>query len=136
MISSADLAARIRNLGLPEVVGRIATEGGESVSPALFYRADAVFHDPAEEVMSSTGEDLVPLWLCGTEHAFAGRGRYLIWGPESDEPTAVFTTFSGLVRELLTDLWEDEEAEDERTRIAHLLLPSDEAASALVPLER
>jgi len=136
MMTNADLAARIRERGLPDVVACIATEGGESVSPALFYRAEAVFHGPADEVMSTTAEDLVPLWSCGTEHAFAGRDRYLIWGPESEEPSAIFATFVELVRELLTDLWEDEEDEGERSRIAHLLLPPDEAAAALVPLER
>jgi len=136
MTSSADLAARIRKLGLPEVVARIATEGGEFVSSALFYRADAVFDGPAEEINRSTDEDLVPLWSCGTKHAFAGQGRYLIWGPESDEPNVVFTTFAELVRELLTDLWEDEEDEGERSRIAHLLLPPDEAVPALIPRER
>lgn len=136
MTSSADLAARIRKLGLPEAVARIATEGGESVSPALFYRADAVFREPAEEIQRGTAEDLVPLWSCGTQHAFAGQGRYLIWRPESDEPDAVFATFAELVRELLTDLWEDEEDEGERSRVAHLLLPHDEAIAALAPRER
>lgn len=136
MMSTADLVARIRSLGLPDVVARIATEGGASVSPALFYRAGAVFQGPAEEVMNRATEGLVPLWSCGTEHAFAGRGRYLIWGPESDEPSAVFASFAELVRDLLTDLWEDEEDDDERARLARLLLPRDEAAAALVPLER
>lgn len=136
MMSDAELAERIRERGLPETVVRIATDGGETVSPALFYRAESVHHDPAEAVMSSTAEDLVPLWSCGIEHAFAGRDRYLIWDPESDEPRAVFETFAQLVRELLTDLWEDEEDDEERARIAHLLLPPDEAAAALVPLER
>jgi len=136
MASDINLAARLRQRGLPDVVARIATEGGASVSPALFYRAESVFLDPAEEVMRGTAEDLVPLWSCGTEHAFAGQGRYLIWGPESTEPSAVFETFADLVRELLTDLWEDEEDEDERSRIAHLLLSPEDATSALVPLER
>lgn len=68
----------------------IATGSGGSVSPALIDRAESVFHSAAAEVMSSTAEDLVPLWSCGTKHAFAGRDRYLIWGPESDEPEVVF----------------------------------------------
>lgn len=103
MRSNADLVARIRKLGLPVVVARIATEGGESVSPALFSRADAVFHDPVGEIERGTAEDLVSLWSFGTARTFAGQGRYLIRGPENDEPSAVFPRFAELVRELLTD---------------------------------
>ena len=136
MASDADLVARIRERGLPDVVARIATEGGEAVSPALFYRAEPVWPDTAEAVMSGTNEDLVPLWSCDTTHAFAGRGRYLMWSAESDEPYEVFDTFAELVRDLLTDLFEDDEDDDERSRIAHMLLPPDDAVAALVPLER
>lgn len=136
MTAGTDLVARIRERGLPDVVARIATQGGESVSPALFYRAESVWPETAEAVMSGTTEDLVPLWSCGTTHAFAGQGRFLVWSAESDEPYAVFGTFAELVRDLLTDLDEDEEDDDERSRIAHLLLPPDDAAAALVPLER
>ncbi|NHB85497.1 hypothetical protein G7085_15120 [Tessaracoccus sp. HDW20] len=49
---------------------------------------------------------------------------------------SVFSDFADLVRDLLTDLYEDEEDEAERERVAHLLLPADEAAAALVPEER
>ncbi|WP_134321825.1 hypothetical protein [Cumulibacter soli] len=136
MMPEADLAVRIRARGLPDVVARIAADGGESVSPALFSRADAVWPEPAEAVMSSTTEDLVPLWSCGTTHAFAGEGRFVMWSAECDEPHAVFASFAELVRDLLTDLYEDDEDDDERWRVAHLLLPPDDAASALVPLER
>lgn len=136
MLSKTELAERIRGRGLPDVVARIATEGGETVSPALSYRAEAVFRDPAETVMTGTAEDLVPLWSCGATHAFAGRGRYLMWSPEDDGPSAVFETFAQLVRELLTDLWEDEADDAERARIAHLLLPASDAAAALVPAQR
>lgn len=136
MTSEGDLGMRIREIGLPDVVARIATEGGEAVSPALLYRADAVWPETAEVVMSSAGEDLVPLWSCGTTHAFAGQGRFIVWSAESDEPYEVFESFAELVQNLLTDLYEDEEDDDERSRIAHLLLPPDDAAAALVPLER
>lgn len=136
MTADADLVARIRERGLPDVVARIATEGGEAVSPALFYRAAAVWPETAEAVMSGTAEDLVPLWSRDTTHAFAGPGRFIVWSAESDEPYAVFDTFAELVRDLLTDLYEDEEDDDERSRIAHMLLPPDDAAAALVPLER
>ena len=136
MTANTDLVARIRERGLPEVVARIATEGGEAVSPALFYRAEAVWPETAEAVTSGRAEDLVPLWSCNTTHAFAGQGRFLLWSAESDEPYEVFGTFAELVQDLLTDLYEDDEDDEERSRIAHLLLPPDEAVGALVPLER
>lgn len=109
---------------------------GEAVSPALFYRAEAVWPETAEAVTSGRAEDLVPLWSCNTTHAFAGQGRFLLWSAESDEPYEVFGTFAELVQDLLTDLYEDDEDDEERSRIAHLLLPPDEAVGALVPLER
>jgi len=135
-MTSTDLVARIRERGLPDIVTRIATEGGEAISPALFHRAEAVWWEPALAVKSCTAEDLVPLWSCGTTHAFAGQDRFVMWSAESDEPYAVFDSFAELVRDLLTDLYEDEEDDDERSRIAHLLLSPNDAASALVPFER
>lgn len=102
--SRESLAERIRALSLPEAVVRIAVDGGERVSPALWFRAQSVRHDPAQAVMRQTSEELVPLRSCGTTHAFADQNRYLIWNPESDEPDAVFDDFAGLVRDLLTDL--------------------------------
>lgn len=134
-----NLAERIRARGLPEIVVRIALEGGEAVSPVLDYRARAVWPEVAEAVMDQTDEDLVPLWVCDTTHAFAGEGRYLFWSPEADEPWDVYDTFAGLVRTLLTDLYEDDDEDEqveERERVAHLLLPPDQAAEALVPEER
>lgn len=134
--SEESLSDRIRALGLPETVVRIALEGGEAVSPALWYRAQSVWPDPAEAVMRETAEELVPLWSCDITHAFAGQGRFLILSPESDEPHEIFETFAGLVRNLLTELYEDEEDDGERSRIAHLLLPANDAVSALIPEER
>lgn len=131
-----NLAERIRALSLPEAVVRIAVDGGETVSPALRFRAQSVWHDPAQAVMRQSSEELVPLWSCGTTHAFAGQNRYLIWNPESDEPDAVFDDFAGLVRNLLTDLYEDEEDDEERSRLAHLLLAEVDVAAVLVPEER
>ena len=136
MASDGDLIVRIGQRGLPDVVARIATEGGEAISPALSYRATSVWPETAEAVMDGTSEDLVPLWSCDTTHAFAARDRFLIWSAECEEPYAVFDTFAELVRDLLTDLYEDEEDDDERSRIAHLLLPQDDAVASLVPLER
>lgn len=133
---SSDLPGRIRALGLPDVVGRIAVDGGESVSPALWYRAKSVWPEVAEAAMGAVDEELVPLWACDTTHAFAGRGRYLLLAPEADEALSVFADFADLVRDLLTDLYEDEEDEAERERVAHLLLPAEEAEAALVPKER
>ncbi|GAA4765735.1 hypothetical protein GCM10025784_11290 [Citricoccus nitrophenolicus] len=86
--------------------------------------------------MKAATEDLAPLWSCNLVNALAGRGRYLIWSPESDEPSGIFETFGRLVRELFTDRCEHEEDDDERSRIAHLLLSAADAAAALVPVGR
>ncbi|MFD1717106.1 hypothetical protein [Georgenia deserti] len=48
----------------------------------------------------------------------------------------LFDTFGGLVRDLLTDLYEDDEDDEERSRIAHLLLPAADATAALIPAKR
>ena len=127
---------QIRALGLPEAVVRIALDGGEAVSSALSYRAQSVWAAPAEAVMNGTSEELFPLWSCGTTHAFAGQDRYLLWSPETAQPYAVFDSFAKLVRELLTELYEDEVDEDERVRIARLLLREADVAAALVPVAR
>lgn len=86
--------------------------------------------------MKAPTEDLVPLWSCDLVHAFAGRGRFLIWSPESDVLSGIFETFGRLVRELFTDRCEHEEDDDERSRIAHMLLSAADAAAALVPAGR
>lgn len=134
--ASRDLTDRIVARGLPEVVARIAVDGGEAVHPALWFRAKPVWRATSEAVMGSTSEALVPLWASGTAHAFAGQGRFVIWDAESSEPDEVFDSFTELVRNLLTDLYEDEEDEAEISHIAHLLLPADEAAAALELEER
>lgn len=133
--------ARIRARGLPESVVTIATCGGEEVHPVLWFRAEAVSESvdgPAWSVVAASGRtDLVPLWTCGTTTVFsAGDGSFVEWDAEEDEPWSTWPDFEAAVRYLLTDLWEDEAADDERAEVAGLLLPADRVAAALVPEDR
>lgn len=129
----SDLAARIRERGLPEAVARIATEGGAAVHPVLEYRAESVW-GPSRSVPES---DLVPLWICGTTTAFARPdGTFVEWDAEEDEPARHFPGFTALVRALLTDLYEDEETDDARRAVATLLVPPEDVETALTPEPR
>jgi hypothetical protein len=79
----------------------------------------------------------VPLWTCGTVTVFsAGNGSFVQWDAEEDEPWKTWPDFAGAVRDLLTDLWEDEVGDDDRAAIARLLLPEREIDAALIPEER
>ncbi|MBY0687918.1 hypothetical protein [Microbacterium marinilacus] len=138
---ASELAERIRARRLPEAVVQIATRGGAAVHPALGYRAADVWErpdGPAWEIVAASGrQDLVPLWTCGTVAVFsAADGSFLQWDAEEDGPWAVWPDFAGAVRDLLTDLWEDDADDGDRAVIARLLLPEHEIAAALVPEER
>ncbi|MCT2587468.1 hypothetical protein [Actinophytocola gossypii] len=129
--------ARIHALGLPETVARVAVDGGDAVHPALSYRAEPI-GDPAWSVITESGRtDLTPLWACGTTTAFAcDDGTFLEWDAEEDEPWRTFPDFEGLVRSLLTDLYEDEEPEAARQEIARALLPGRPTDRVLRPEDR
>lgn len=136
-----NLAERIRTRGLPEAVATIATRGGAAVHPVLDYRAESVSMSPdgpAWSIVRSSGrDDLVPLWECGTVTVFsAADGTFLQWDAEEDAPWTTWPNFAGAVRDLLTDLWEDEADDQARAVIARLLLPEDQVEAALVPKER
>lgn len=135
------LRRQIRARGLPDGVATIATDGGVGLHPVLEYRAQAVSPSddgPAWTVVTTAGKDgLVPLWTCGTTTVFsAADGTFLRWDAAENEPWETWPDFAGAVRHLLTDLWEDEENDDARAEVAHLLLPGGGAAAALVPEER
>jgi membrane protease YdiL (CAAX protease family) len=138
---SSELAERIRARQLPEAVAQIATRGGATVHPALWYRAEDVWQEPDgpawQSIATSARRDLVPLWTCGTVTVFsAGNGSFVQWDAEEDEPWKTWPDFAGAVRDLLTDLWEDEVGDDDRAAIARLLLPEREIDAALIPEER
>ena len=79
----------------------------------------------------------MPLWECGTVAVFsAGDGSFLQWDAEADEPWTLWSDFAGAVRDLLTDLWEDEADDSHRADVARLLLPEGDVAAALIPEER
>jgi hypothetical protein len=131
------LEKQIRARGLPEAVVTIAVRGGADAHPALWYRAYAV--SPSDDglartvIAGSARTDLVPLWTCETTTVFsAGDGSFLAWDAEEHAPSTTWRDFTETVRSLLTDLWEDEATDDELTDVAHLLLPPDAAARALV----
>jgi hypothetical protein len=126
---------------MPVSVVEIAIRGGAAVHPALGYRAESVSMSPDGPawsiVRTSGGHDLVPLWTCGTVTVFsAANGSFLQWDAEEDEPWTVWPDFVGAVRDLLTDLWEDEAEDEDRAAIARLLLPEDDVSTALMPEER
>lgn len=138
---ASDLADRIRARGLPEAVVDIATRGGAAVHAALGYRAEDVWQQPdgpAWEVVATSGrEDLVPLWTCGTVVVLsAADGSFLQWDAEEDAPWTAWPDFAGVVRDLLTDLWEDEIDDEDRAEVARLLLPEDEIYAAMTPEDR
>ncbi|MGW6374512.1 hypothetical protein ACWFRB_00430 [Rhodococcus sp. NPDC055112] len=129
-------AARIRSLGLPEVVVRIALEGGETVHPVLQNRADSVWA-PAWSIVERHPE-LVPLWSSGTNAVLAATdGTVHWWSAEyPDKPLETYPDFAAAVRKLLTDLWELERDDDDRKAVAELLLPPGQVEAALEPVER
>ncbi|MFJ2619325.1 hypothetical protein [Glutamicibacter sp. NPDC087344] len=136
-----ELAERIRARGLPEAVIQMAIHGGAAVHQALWYRVESVSTSPAGPawniVATAEREDLVPLWECGSVAVFsAGDGSFLQWDAEEDEPWIRWPDFPHAVRDLLTDLWEDETMDVQRAEIARLLLPAGEVEAALIPLER
>lgn len=136
-----ELAQRIAARGLPDAVGRIATQGGAAAHPALEYRAQEVWtppHGPAWQIVITSGRtDLLPLWTCGTVTVFsAGDGSFVQWDAEADEPWRIWPDFAGAARHLLTDLWEDEVDDGDRADIARLLVSEDEIDAALVPEDR
>lgn len=136
-LDATELSERIRARKLPEAVATIATRGGPAVHPALEFRAESVWA-PSWSVIEESGRaDLVPLWNCGmTTYYSAADGTFVEWSAEADEPWRVFTTFAELVRSLLTDLYEDEVDDDDRRRIARLLLPNRLVRYALRPENR
>lgn len=132
-----ELAERIRARALPEAVVTIATRGGESVHPALGYRAELVWSPSWSVIEHSARTDLVPLWACGTTTVFsAGDGTFLEWDAEEDHPWMTFPDFPAAVRSLLTDLYEDEVDDDDLRAVAELLLPADQVEDALRPEDR
>lgn len=129
-------AARIRAIGFPAVITRIAFDGGASVHPLLRHRADEL----AAPVWSIAARhpELVPLWGAGTVAYFASAdGVVTRWSAEyPDEPLRVHADLTAAVRAVLTDIWEtddDGRHEAERVALAHLLLPPERVATALVP---
>ena len=57
--SRESLAERIRALSLPEAVARIAVDGGETVSPALWFRAQSVRQDEEVFLARVTGSEVL-----------------------------------------------------------------------------
>lgn len=121
----------------------IAAEGGESVHPALQDRAQSVDlseWSPASSLRRDHGnDDWLPLWASGsaTEIVFSlPDGTFCLWSADADEEWERWSVFGDAVRYLLTDLYEDEESEEDREQVARLLLLRDQVAAALVPEER
>jgi hypothetical protein len=126
----ATLAATILERNLPPVVATIATQGGSVVHPALWFRAESVH--PAAWSLVDRAPGLVPLWSCGIESAFVDADRtFPVWSAEHDQPRARFRDFAGLVQCLLSDLWADDETEEDRRAVAELLLPPRQVGAAL-----
>lgn len=138
MITLNELGEQHRRLGLPPALTRLALEGGAAVHPALGFRVESVWPSVWESIAALPGaDDLVPLWGHGTTMAFAGAdGTFQIWSAEAGERWDLYTDLPGLVRNLLTDLWEDEVSEVDRSEVAALLLPPADVAGALVPEDR
>ncbi|UZF48511.1 hypothetical protein [Rhodococcus rhodochrous] len=132
-----ELTKRIRARTLPEAVVTIATRGGESVHPALEYRAGSVWSPSWAVIERSARTDLVPLWACGTTTVYStGDGTFLEWDAEEDHPWTTFVDFPAAVRSLLTDLYEDEVDDDDLRAVAALLLPAHQVQDALRPEDR
>ncbi|WP_433611579.1 hypothetical protein [Prescottella agglutinans] len=129
-------ATRIRALGLPDAVVRIAVEGGATVHPVLRDLADSVWA-PAWSIVE-VRPDLVPLWSAGTATVLAAPdGTVHRWSAECPgEPLDSYPDFASAVRHLLTDLWELDREDDDRRAVAHLLLPPEQVEAALDPIER
>lgn len=136
MIEPAEHAHRIRAIGLPEQVVAIALDGGSAVHPVLEFRAQSTWAPAWAVVEEHPG--LLPLWTSGTVVAFADPdGSFTVRDAEvPDEVWERYDDFAGLVRWLLTDLWEDDADDGDRRDVAEALLPADQVAAALVPEER
>ncbi|MCZ4557793.1 hypothetical protein O4215_19705 [Rhodococcus maanshanensis] len=82
--------------------------------------------------------ELVPLWSSGATAVFAAPdGTVQWWGAEyPEEPLDTYPDFAAAIRKLLTDLWELDTHDDDRTAVAELLLPTEQIEAALVPVER
>ncbi|MFI6433388.1 hypothetical protein [Rhodococcus oryzae] len=128
-------AASIRSRGLPEVVVRITLEGGATVHPVLQTQADAVWA-PAWAIVERHPE-LVPLWSSGATAVLAAPdGTVQWWSAEHpDGPLDTHPDFAAAIRKL-TDLWELDTDDDDRTAVAELLLPTEQVEAGLVPVER
>jgi len=142
-LTSKNLTEQIHARGLPAAVAAIAAHGGESVHPALGYRAQSVDlseSSPARCLRRDHGDaDWLPLWASGsdTEIVFSlPDGTFCQWSADADEEWERWANFGDVVRYLLTDLYEDEVSDEEREQVAALLLPRSEVAAALVPEER
>lgn len=129
-------AARIRSLGLPEVVVRIALEGGVTVHPVLQNQADSVWA-PAWSIVERHPE-LVPLWGSGATAVLAAPDGTVHWwsAEHPDEPLDTYPDFAAAVRKVLTDLWELDADDDDRNAVAEMLLPTEKVEAALEPVER
>ena len=135
------LAERIRARGLSPTVERIALDGGGKVHPALEYLMEDVDlgpDSPAREIIRNhSRDDLVPLWQSGTNVIFStDDGGLLLWNAEVDEPWDQWPDFVGAVRYVLTDLWEDERADEELVEVAALLLSDEADRAAALELEQ
>ncbi|TJZ76010.1 hypothetical protein FCG67_18500 [Rhodococcus oryzae] len=53
-----------------------------------------------------------------------------------EEPLDTYPDFAAAIRKLLTDLWELDTDDDDRTAVAELLLPTEQVEAGLVPVER
>lgn len=134
-----DLPERHRALGLPPVLTQLALEGGAAVHPALELRVESVWPSVWDAIAAlPEASDLVPLWGLGTTMALASAdgGTFEIWNAEAQERWERYPDLVGLVRNLLTDLYEDEESDDDRRQIAELLLHGADVETALVPEDR
>lgn len=138
MTSLTDLPLRHRAIGLSPVLTRLALEGGVAVHPALWFRIESVWPSVWEAIATLPGAGgLVPIWGHGTAVTGArGDGSFEIWNAESEERQERYADLAGLVRALLTDLYEDEVSDDARRQVAELLLPSGDVEAALVPEDR
>ncbi|MHC6176339.1 hypothetical protein [Glutamicibacter sp. X7] len=143
MDTTDELARRIRERGLPEAVVSLALHGGAAVHPALDLHVDYIDltgDDPTSAVLGATeSEDMLPLWMTGaTTTVFSrGDGSYELWNAEDESgPWERWSDFGGVVRSLLTDLWESEVDEAQRREVAELLVPKDQVDAVLEPEER
>ncbi len=127
-IDPDELRRAILARGLPDAVARIAVDGGESVHPALGFRAEAV--DLSSEgatvfMRREYGDDTwLPLWQCGaiTTVFSLADGSFLRWNAEATESFDTWPDWSGVVEWLCQELWEDETSDDDLAAVRTLLL--------------